>query len=754
MKPPKSVFVCQECGAQAQKWMGRCADCGAWNSLVEERDAGSGAGRRRRGRRALRARARERAPGSTPTSSCADAPRLATGIDEFDRVLGGGIVPGSLVLLGGEPGHRQVARCCCRSRASLRRARSGRCSTSRARSPSTRSSLRGERLGIAGARRSTCWPRPASSGSSRRSRASSPRCSWSIRSRRCSRSGCSPRRAASARCARWRRSCCSGQGPRTSRPSSSATSPRTAAWPGPKSLEHIVDTVLYFEGEQHHAHRDRARGEEPLRRGVRAGRVRDDRGAACGRCPIRRRCSWPSAPAGSPGSAVVCCDRGLAADAGRGAGAGERQPLRHAAAHGHRHRRRTACRCSLAVLEKRAGLDLVGDDVFVNVAGGMEVDEPAADLASWRPRSPRASATARCRRRPPCSARWAWPARCAAVTPGGATGAVRLHRWGSLAASCRQRNVDPTDVRRACELVGVATRRGSARAPLRVRAGRSPPHGPAGVRSITLRRDGESSQWRGSYLPGPDHRSRSSSRSAIGVARFVGFASRRGPAAARQRGFGPGAGAAHRRRPRDPPARIDGSHDVLGALIGGVTRPASAHDSSERRSLDELRDPRRALPARDHRWCLPYIGIVIGARKGEWLEPARLIGAVPRVRARSAATRCSTPASSSTAASPTSARRASSTARWSFRSSCCKELQHVADSADSLKRNRGRRGLDILQKIQKMAGVEVQISRRRLPGGSRGRPEADRAGAHRCRARSSPTTSTSTRSPSCAAWRC
>ena len=101
MKTPKVVFVCQECGAQAPKWMGRCAECGAWNSLVEERAETPAA------------------PGATnrfsqfSTSSTAKlyaevemshGVRLSTGIDEFDRVLGGGVVPGSLILLGGEPG--------------------------------------------------------------------------------------------------------------------------------------------------------------------------------------------------------------------------------------------------------------------------------------------------------------------------------------------------------------------------------------------------------------------------------------------------------------------------------------------------------------------------------------------------------------------------------------------------------------------------------------------------------------------------
>src|SRR6201988_3208893 len=103
MKPPKVVFVCQECGAQAPKWAGRCNDCGAWNSLVEERGsqepaAGAAAGHRY---------SQPGASGHAKLYADVDtthAVRLSSGIDEFDRVLGGGIVPGSLVLLGGEPG--------------------------------------------------------------------------------------------------------------------------------------------------------------------------------------------------------------------------------------------------------------------------------------------------------------------------------------------------------------------------------------------------------------------------------------------------------------------------------------------------------------------------------------------------------------------------------------------------------------------------------------------------------------------------
>ena len=99
----KVVFVCQECGAQSPKWMGRCTECGAWNSLVEERvgesPAPAATGTNRYAQLGAGASAKLYAD-----VDIAHAERLSTGIGEFDRVLGGGVVPGSLVLLGGEPG--------------------------------------------------------------------------------------------------------------------------------------------------------------------------------------------------------------------------------------------------------------------------------------------------------------------------------------------------------------------------------------------------------------------------------------------------------------------------------------------------------------------------------------------------------------------------------------------------------------------------------------------------------------------------
>jgi DNA repair protein RadA/Sms len=98
---PTSVFACSACGAQTPKWHGQCPSCGEWNTLVEERAPSGGA-------RATRAAARVGGNVIQPVPlrevSAERAPRLRTAIGELDMVLGGGLVPGSLVLLGGSPG--------------------------------------------------------------------------------------------------------------------------------------------------------------------------------------------------------------------------------------------------------------------------------------------------------------------------------------------------------------------------------------------------------------------------------------------------------------------------------------------------------------------------------------------------------------------------------------------------------------------------------------------------------------------------
>ena len=104
MAKPSSTYVCQSCGAQSRQFFGRCSACGSWNSLVEQAAAPPSDNRRRRA--APPALAEPTPRRSEAMAAVGDRPlqRLATGFAELDRVLGGGLVPGSLVLVGGDPG--------------------------------------------------------------------------------------------------------------------------------------------------------------------------------------------------------------------------------------------------------------------------------------------------------------------------------------------------------------------------------------------------------------------------------------------------------------------------------------------------------------------------------------------------------------------------------------------------------------------------------------------------------------------------
>jgi DNA repair protein RadA/Sms len=154
---------------------------------------------------------------------------------------------------------------------------------------------------------------------------------------------------------------------------------KDGALAGPKALEHIVDTVLYFEGEKHHAHRviravkNRFGAVSEL--GVFEMTGRGLRGVA-----NPSQLFLAERRAGAPGSAVLSCVEGsrpLLVEV---------QALVSSSTYGNARRMASGIdpnRLSLllAVLEKRAGMNLIADDVFINVAGGIAVDEPAADLA-------------------------------------------------------------------------------------------------------------------------------------------------------------------------------------------------------------------------------------------------------------------------------------------------------------------------------------------------------------------------------------
>ena len=130
MAKSKEVFVCQNCGAAAPKWQGQCATCGEWNTLASEILAAHPRQQHSTGRSA--GRKQSDASSSLAAEAIIESPRLTTGSTELDRVLGGGLVPGSVTLIGGDPGIGKSTLMLQAAAASMPRAR---CYTQPARNP-------------------------------------------------------------------------------------------------------------------------------------------------------------------------------------------------------------------------------------------------------------------------------------------------------------------------------------------------------------------------------------------------------------------------------------------------------------------------------------------------------------------------------------------------------------------------------------------------------------------------------------------
>ncbi|HNK52577.1 AAA family ATPase, partial [Ottowia sp.] len=103
MASPKTVYTCHACGASSPRWLGKCPGCGAWNSLVEAVAEAATGGRNRLGG-AFAALAPSTAVRPLAAIEAVDVARSPTGQAELDRVLGGGLVAGGVVLIGGDPG--------------------------------------------------------------------------------------------------------------------------------------------------------------------------------------------------------------------------------------------------------------------------------------------------------------------------------------------------------------------------------------------------------------------------------------------------------------------------------------------------------------------------------------------------------------------------------------------------------------------------------------------------------------------------
>ena len=367
----KTVFVCQNCGYESLRWAGKCPDCGEWNTLQEEIKAPV----------APAAKLREARPvGSYQPSvpigeiTAQDEGRASTGSAEFDRVLGGGMVQGSLVLLGGDPGIGKstiLLQICGLVRDKRVLYISGEESKYQIK-------MRADRLGIAGEGLSLASHTDI--GDILASIEAEQPDVVIVDSIQTMYLGTLSSSAGSVSQVRE----CTSLLMRAAKTQNVTVFVvghvnKDGAIAGPKVLEHIVDTVLYFEGERGNSYR--------ILRAVknRFGSTNEigvfemtDKGLIEVDNPSMIMLS--GRPVGAPGSCVTCVMEGsrplLLEVQALLAKSALPSPRRTAAGFDYN---RFALLC--AVVEKRGGYPLSSLDAFLNVVGGFKLDEPAADLA-------------------------------------------------------------------------------------------------------------------------------------------------------------------------------------------------------------------------------------------------------------------------------------------------------------------------------------------------------------------------------------
>ncbi|MGQ9370780.1 DNA repair protein RadA [Azospirillum sp. ST 5-10] len=369
MAKPTSRYACQSCGASFPKWAGRCDACGEWNSLVEEAVPDSAP-------KGLGAAKGRRIDFVGLAGSSQPAPRRTTGIAELDRVCGGGLVPGSAVLIGGDPG---IGKSTLLLQAVARLAQEHRCAYVSGEEAVDQVRLRAQRLGVAGS------PVELASATSVRDIAAALDAAEgpdvvvidSVQTMYVDTLDSAPGTVAQVRASAQELIRVAKRRGVVLLLVGHVTKEGTIA--GPRVLEHMVDTVLYFEGERGHQFRilravknrfgptDEIGVFEMTDGGLSevanpsalflAERRGDVSGAAVfagmeGTRPVLVEVQALVAPSplGTPRRAVVGWDSARLA-------------------------------MVLAVLEARCGVQIGTNDVYLNVAGGLRVTEPAADLA-------------------------------------------------------------------------------------------------------------------------------------------------------------------------------------------------------------------------------------------------------------------------------------------------------------------------------------------------------------------------------------
>ncbi len=367
----RTIFVCQQCGAQQTRWMGKCPDCGTWDSLVEQTEARPGS----------RGAARESGSAGARPVRLRDVPtagfqRLPVYAEELARVLGGGLVPGSVVLIGGDPGVGKTT--LLTQVAAHFAANVGPALYVSAEESAQQIKLRAERLEL---------------GSDELFVYSETALDTILNQIRQSRPGLVIIDSIQTVYLEELSSAAGSVGQvregalRLMQLAKELGIPiflvghvtKEGAIAGPRVLEHIVDVVLYLEGDRFHHYR--------LLRGVknRFGStnevgVFEMAGDGLREVPNPSQLFLAERSAGSPGSTVAVMMEGsrplLVEVQALTSNSGSAQP------------RRTTNGFDLnrllmlaAVLSKRVGLPLFNQDIYVNVVGGLRISEPAADLA-------------------------------------------------------------------------------------------------------------------------------------------------------------------------------------------------------------------------------------------------------------------------------------------------------------------------------------------------------------------------------------
>src|SRR5881409_124585 len=362
MAKPAVTYACTECGYSAGRWFGKCPGCNAFGTLVEERPAAAAA-----------AKGRARPLLRLVDVEVEEAARISTGVPELDRVLGGGLVPASLVLVGGEPGvgKSTLLLTALRAMSSNRRV----VLVTGEESPA-QVSLRAARLGGAGAVEILAETELETVCATLERERPDVCVIDSVQTLYSAELGSAPGSVAQVREAAARLL-------RVAKEAGVATIlvghvTKDGAVAGPRVLEHLVDCVLQFEGDRYHEHRV-LRATKNRFGSTNELAVFEMTGAGLVGVPEPSELFGRSVD-GEIGAAVACALEGsrpllleiqalvaptdLAMPRRVGTGV---DPKRLA--------------MIVAVLSRHAGVALGQADVFVNVAGGVRIDEPGADLA-------------------------------------------------------------------------------------------------------------------------------------------------------------------------------------------------------------------------------------------------------------------------------------------------------------------------------------------------------------------------------------